>query len=308
MADQDTSQEEMTLLRQRVADLEAQLAEMQQQLAMQAPLVRLLEATSDYVAVADPKGRFLYMNKAGAQMVGFPPDEDITQFGIPDIVAEEILQGGELGRSIEGALRDGIYQGETVLLHRDGHKTPGSLVLIGQRSSDGTPNYFAAIIRDITQQKQAEAVFQKNAAQAEMIRQQADALRELSTPLIPLSDQIVIMPLVGMIDSTRAQQILETLLNGIVEHQAEVVLLDITGVSIIDTQVANALIQAARAVMLLGAQVILTGIRPEVAQTLVGLGIDLSQITTQSSLQTGIAFAQKVLTMITPHHDEPYRL
>lgn len=90
-----------------------------------------------------------------------------------------------------------------------------------------------------------------------------------------------------MIDS----QVLAALLEGIASRRISVAILDITGVPIVDTQVANALIQAAQAVKLLGAKVVLTGIRPEVAQTLVGLGVNLSGIITLSSLQTGIAYA-----------------
>lgn len=99
------------------------------------------------------------------------------------------------------------------------------------------------------------------------------------------------MPLIGTVDSRRAQLVLETLLEGIAAYQAQVAILDITGVQIVDTQVANALIDAAQAVRLLGADVVLTGIRPEVAQTLVGIGADLSGIITCSTLQSGIAYA-----------------
>src|SRR5262245_13789464 len=99
------------------------------------------------------------------------------------------------------------------------------------------------------------------------------------------------MPLIGVVDSRRAQQVLEPLTAGIAISNAVVAILDITGVSVVDTQVANALIRAAQAVKLLGAQVMLTGIRPEVSQTLVGLGVDLSTIITRSTLQSGIALA-----------------
>jgi anti-anti-sigma regulatory factor len=124
-----------------------------------------------------------------------------------------------------------------------------------------------------------------------MIRLQATALAELSTPLIPINDRIVVMPLIGSIDSRRAQQVLQTLLSGIADSRAEVAILDITGVSVVDTQVANALVQVAQAVRLLGAQIMLTGIRPEVAQILVSLGIDLQGIITHSTLQSGVAYA-----------------
>jgi rsbT co-antagonist protein RsbR len=103
----------------------------------------------------------------------------------------------------------------------------------------------------------------------------------------------MVMPLIGAVDSQRAQQVIETLLEGIARSGAVVAILDITGVPVVDTQVANALLRAAQAVKLLGAQILLTGIRPEVAQTLVGLGADLSGIVTCGSLQTGIAYATR---------------
>jgi anti-anti-sigma regulatory factor len=118
---------------------------------------------------------------------------------------------------------------------------------------------------------------------------QAAALAELSTPLIPISDTVVVMPLIGAVDARRAQQVLEALLEGIGSSGADVAILDITGVPVVDTMVANGLIQAAQAARLLGATVMLTGIRPEVAQTLVGLGVDLRGIVTHSTLQSGIA-------------------
>jgi rsbT co-antagonist protein RsbR len=145
-------------------------------------------------------------------------------------------------------------------------------------------------IKDDTARKLREIAEQQ--AQQEIIAQQSAALAELSTPLLTISDKTVVMPLVGAVDSGRIQQIMETLLSGVATSQASMGIVDITGVSIVDTQVASALIQAAQAVGLLGAQVILTGIRPEVAQTLVGLGVDLRGIITRGTLQDGIAYAQ----------------
>jgi anti-anti-sigma regulatory factor/HAMP domain-containing protein len=132
--------------------------------------------------------------------------------------------------------------------------------------------------------------------QEQIIRMQATALAELSTPLIPITDQIVVMPLIGALDTQRANQILSTLLQGIEASRARVAILDITGVPVVDTNIAQTLMSVARAVRLLGAQVMLTGIRPEVAQTLVGLGVDLQGLITHSVLQNGIAYALRSLT------------
>jgi rsbT co-antagonist protein RsbR len=152
-------------------------------------------------------------------------------------------------------------------------------------------NHVGVLYDNITERKLAERAQLQNLQQEEIIRAQKAALEELSTPLIPITDKIVVMPLIGSMDSRRAQQVMDTLLHGVAETKATNVILDITGVSVVDTQVANTFIRAAQAVKLLGAQVMITGIRPEVAQTLIGLGVDLSEIVTSSSLQVGIATA-----------------
>lgn len=117
------------------------------------------------------------------------------------------------------------------------------------------------------------------------------ALQELSASLIPVFDKVSVMPLVGTIDTERARLIMENLLEGVVKHRAEVVLLDITGVPVVDTMVAHHIIQAADAVRLVGAKCMLVGIRPEIAQTIVTLGINLNEFTTTSTLQRGVAQA-----------------
>lgn len=151
------------------------------------------------------------------------------------------------------------------------------------RDAAGQPSEVIGTWQDITEAK----------AVGETVRQQAAALLELSTPLIPISDDTLVMPLIGVVDSRRAAQVLETLLRGITERGAQVAILDITGVSVVDTQVAEALLRAARAAQLLGAEVVLSGIRPDVAQTLVQLGADLGGITTSGTLQAGIQHAMR---------------
>lgn len=142
---------------------------------------------------------------------------------------------------------------------------------------------------DITERKLREIKAQKE--QQELIELQASQLAELSTPILSISDTTMVMPLVGAIDSNRAQLIFDSLLQGTAQHRASTIILDITGVPIVDTQVANNLVQASQAVRLLGAEVLITGIRPEVAQTIIGLGINLTGITTRGTLRDGIAYA-----------------
>ena len=142
---------------------------------------------------------------------------------------------------------------------------------------------------DLTEQLCAEQ--ERTHLQEQIIAAQQAALRELSTPLIPLTDDVLIMPLIGSLDSARAQQVIEALLEGVSGQRAATAIVDITGVPVVDTQIAAMIMRAAQAVKLLGARVVLTGIRPEVAQTLVGLGIDFRGIATCGTLQSGIAYA-----------------
>jgi rsbT co-antagonist protein RsbR len=123
------------------------------------------------------------------------------------------------------------------------------------------------------------------------LQDQSRLIQELSTPIVPIYEGVLVLPLVGAVDSRRATQIMESVLEKIVEYQADVLILDITGVPVVDTGVANYLLQMARAVTLLGARVVLVGIGAEIAQTIVQLGVELRDITTLANLQAGIAYA-----------------
>lgn len=129
------------------------------------------------------------------------------------------------------------------------------------------------------------------AEREQAIEHQRRLIQELSVPIVPIHEGVLVLPLVGAIDSRRASQVMEAALEKIVEFQADVLILDITGVPLVDTGVANYLLQMARAVKLLGAQVVLVGIGAEIAQTMVQLGVELRDVTTRSNLQAGIAFA-----------------
>jgi anti-anti-sigma factor len=126
------------------------------------------------------------------------------------------------------------------------------------------------------------------------VREQLSAtVRGLASPVVPVLDGILVMPLIGVIDTQRAGLLTNTLLHAVQQHHAKMVILDVTGVPIIDTQVARTLLNAARSVKLLGTQTILVGLRPELAQTIVGLGLDLSGLITQADLQSGVSYAMR---------------
>ena len=127
------------------------------------------------------------------------------------------------------------------------------------------------------------------------IRQQQEAIRELSTPVLQVRERLLILPIIGVIDPQRARQLTEQLLRGIRTNRAKVVVIDITGVAAMDATVANNLVQTVEASRLLGATVIVTGLSPEIAQTLVTIGVDLGKMNTVGDLQGGIEQAERLL-------------
>jgi rsbT co-antagonist protein RsbR len=128
-----------------------------------------------------------------------------------------------------------------------------------------------------------------------VIRQQQEAIRELSTPVLQVRERLLILPIIGVIDPQRARQLTEQLLRGIRTNRAKVIVIDITGVAAMDVTVANHLVQTVEASRLLGATVIVTGLSPEIAQTLVTIGVDLGKMNTVGDLQGGIEQAERLL-------------
>lgn len=179
----------------------------------------------------------------------------------------------------------------------------------------------ARLLRDLDDVKKANAAFTSVskliafdkalamdayiAAHLDTIARHQAAIRELSTPVIQVQDRILLMPLVGTLDTQRAEQVMETVLTKVVEHQAAVVITDIAGVAVVDTKVADHLLQTTQAVRLLGAESILTGISPLVAKTIVRLGIDISAMHTRSRLAAGIDLAMSIVKRGTAPRSAP---
>jgi PAS domain S-box-containing protein len=285
--------DEVTLLRRRVADLEQQVAayaaagerltRVESELRMFKTLV---ESAIDGISFATPDRIVRYANTAFGEMSGY--GDQCIGVTISDFISPE--ERAAVQQEVGPAIRDtGHWQGRIPYLRPNGVVWQAQASIFRVTGPDGSPIGQAIILRDATEQIRNEQ--ERAALHEQVIAAQQAALRELSTPIIPLTDELVAMPLIGTIDSNRAQQVIETLLAGVASSRATTAILDITGVQIVDTQVANALLRAAQAVKLLGARVVLTGIRPEVAQTLVGLGLDLGGIITHATLQSGIAFA-----------------
>jgi rsbT co-antagonist protein RsbR len=246
-----------------------------------ARLDHLLRASRIVLFSARPGGdfavNFMSENVLDYEASQFRGDPDFWLAHVhPDDVArvleelERLLQRGQNAYDYRYLHQDGTYRWV-----RDDCKV--------MRDQSGNPVEIVGTWYDVTEKRRSE----------ELIREQATALTELSTPLIPISEEVLVMPLIGTMDSQRVKQVLDTLLQGVSATRASVAILDITGVAVVDSQVANALILAAKAVRLLGAEVVLTGIRPDVAHTLVGLGVDLGDIITRGTLQSGIGYAME---------------
>jgi PAS domain S-box-containing protein len=159
------------------------------------------------------------------------------------------------------------------------------------RDDDGRLLGLIGIYEDVTGRMGEEAAL---ASEREaLIVAQAALLSELSTPLLPIHEKVLVMPLIGRIDEGRSRVVMERLLDGVVAYQAETVILDLTGVPVVDAAVATGVLSAARAAQLLGTRVILTGIRPELARTIIETGLDLGGVQTFGTLRDGVAYATR---------------
>lgn len=240
----------------------------------------LLNAIPDLMFLLTPDGVFLDYKADSSGDLILPPEaflnKKVTDVLPPHLAEQTITHMEALKRTHEVQTYE--YQ---ILINDQIRDFEARMVL----SNDDV----LVLSRDVTKQKRAER--ERQAMQEQIIQAQQAALRELSTPLMPIADGVVAMPIIGTIDTMRAQQIMEALLQGIAEHNASIAILDITGVKVVDTQVAGALIRAAQAARMLGAQVVLTGISPEIAQTLVHIGAEMREMVAKPTLQQGIAYA-----------------
>lgn len=281
-------QAEIESLRRRNAELEQQVAELTQS---KQQLQEVIENFPAAVTVKDLDRRVTLVNRmmeqiaqrSRDQIIGLREEEWFPMAATP-VWTDHDRRVAETKQPSSA---------ELVIPRDDGDEAYVLMYKFPLVGAEGNVYAIGTVATDISAQKKAER--ERLELQQQVIDAQQATLRELGTPLIPIADGVVAMPLVGTIDSARAQMIMETLLEGISEQQADVAILDITGVKVVDTQVASALLRAAQAAQLLGARIVLTGIGAEVAQSLVHLGADLSRIETRSNLQAGIAWALQSL-------------
>ena len=267
--------DELAALRLRVAQLEASEAELRAMFA----------AMRDLVLVMDGEGRYLKIAETALDLLYRPSDElvgqrmhDVMPTAAADFFSEHI--------------RRALITGELVSMD---YSLPiqDQDVWFSANISPMGDDRVLLVCRDVTERKKLEQVLHDSLRQRDLLDAQEAALARMSTPLIPISDELVVMPLVGRLDAARTAVAIEELLAGITARRARVAILDITGVASVDADVAAGLVRTARAVLLLGARVILTGVRPDVAAQLVDLDVDLTDIVTCGTLQAGIAFATR---------------
>ncbi|MBN1875935.1 MAG: PAS domain-containing protein [Anaerolineae bacterium] len=295
---------ELQAARQRVRELEAWGEQVFEKMAERARVEvalrssqRLMQLIIDNIPMSvywkNRNSVYLGCNRRFAAEAGFTdPDEIVgkNDFDMPwaeeaDLyVADDqhVIESGESKLNVEEQLS--TPEGEDIWVRTS---------KIRMYDADGIVFGVLGLYEDITERKRAE--IERSRFQREAIEAQREALRELSTPIIPLVDRIIVIPLIGSIDSLRAKDLMRSLLTGISMYRAKVVLLDITGVPLVDSGIANHLNKTIQAARLKGARTIVTGISDAVAETIVDLGIDWHDVQTLSDLQTGLLFALHLL-------------
>ncbi|WP_437544874.1 PAS domain-containing protein [Sorangium sp. So ce367] len=245
-----------------------------------------LEYTPSMMVAVDAVGRLLLVNREIESFYKMSREELLGRVVydlLPPPAAASIRKANE-----EVAVAGRPAASEHVLVFPNGPRTYLS-TKFPIRDAEGEIYAVGTISVDISRAKQAEA--ERAEMQRQLIEMQQATIQELITPLLPLAPGVVAMPIVGSVDPARAEQILTTLLEGIAAQQARIAILDITGVKVVDERVAQSFVDAARAAGLLGTRVVLTGIKPQIAQTLTTMGADLSGIVTKGTLESGIAYA-----------------
>ena len=240
----------------------------------------------DYAIIfLDPKGSVLTWNDAAQRLKGWTAEEIIGQH-FSRFYPPEDVESGKTETELRVATQEGRFEDEGWRVRKDGTRFWANVVITALRDKSGKLRGFGKVTRDLSERRQAE----------EKIKKQAQEIFEMAVvPVVQVWEGVLLVPLIGTLDSQRTQQLMERLLQRVAEAGSSVALLDITGVPAIDTQTAQHLIETISAVRLMGAGVVLTGVRPNIAQALVHLGIDLSSVTTRSSLASGLRMAMDML-------------
>lgn len=235
-------------------------------------------------------GVILWVNDATVRLMGATSAEELLgrnamEFVPPDdraMVTARIREGTSNDASLP-PLEERYVRLDGKVIHVEVAARP--VMFEGQRATQ------VALV-DVTVRRQADEARRLSETQARIIQVQDEALRALSTPLIPLGEGILVLPLVGRVTADRAERIVEALAEGVVAQRASVAIVDVTGVPEADASFAEALVLVAKSIRLLGAEVVITGMKPPIARALVALGADLGRLKTCGTLRDGIAHAR----------------
>lgn len=242
----------------------------------------LADRAPDGISIVGLDGQVTYANPAFEEMLGQGP--------LVGTNVSRLLATAEEARTIDAELRsEGNYRGDLVLVRGDRSTIATQGVLFVMTNEDGSPASFGSIMRDRTEEQLAEE--ERLLLREKLIQAQQKLIEELETPILPVAPGVLVMPLVGRVDTARAERLLGSLLEGTTAHGARVVILDITGVPVVDADVAEGLVRAARAVRLLGAETLLTGVKPLVAQQLVAHADEVSVLRPCSTLERAVSLA-----------------
>ncbi len=240
----------------------------------------MLDSLVDEVIQLDESGRVLTWNRGAERLKGYTAGEAVG-LHISAFYTDEDVRVGLPERELRVTGEIGKYETEGWRTRKDGSRFWANVVLTAMRDVDGSLLGFVKVSRDQTERRAAE----------ELIRRQRDEILELSTPVIQVWDRVLALPIIGTLDSSRATRLTESLLDKIADLQAEIVILDISGVPTIDTQVAQHLLKTVHAARLMGAASILSGVRPETAQAMVHLGIELGALRSRNTLRDALQHA-----------------
>jgi PAS domain S-box-containing protein len=245
----------------------------------------MLDAITDYKIIKlDVRGSVETWNRGAEAITGYRADEVVGQ-PVSIFYTEEDRSAGLLDQELRTARETGRFEYEGWRVRKGGERYWASVALAPIRDAAGNLTGYVKVASDITERRENE----------QRLRRQSEEILELSTPVIQVWDKVLALPIIGTLDSTRAARLTEGLLQRISESQCEVVILDVSGVPTFDTAIAQHLLRTVQAATLMGAESILSGVRPETAQSMVQLGVELGDLRTRNTFRDALKLALQIV-------------